>query len=183
MADLTGITTQKISDMATTNSPANSDDLIINTASGTRIINYGDLADAILEKLNSKTYTIGGNTNTLVAALTTANSQISDINKKIGSTSTSTGGLVNYSYTGWGTSANLKLSGSRNQFLVIADAYLFAVWFSGYSNSTNISVRAFATGNNTSGTGSVTVDGVSFSRSGLTLTVSSSTSQAFVIIG
>lgn len=183
MADLSDYTKQKISDLATTNSPANSDDFIIDTASGTRIINYGDLADAILNKLTSKSYTIGGNTNTLVAALATMNSQILDINKKIGSTSTSSGGLANYSCTGWGTSASLKASGSRNQFLVMADGYLFTVWFSGNSGSTNIAVRGFATGNNTSGTGSVIVDGVSFSRSGSTLTVSTSASNAIAIIG
>lgn len=183
MADLSDYTKQKISDLATTNSPANSDDFIIDTASGTRIINYGDLADAILNKLTSKSFTIGGNTNTLVAALATVNSQITDINKKIGSTSTSSGGLVNYSYTGWGTSASLKASGVRNQFLVIADGYLFTVWFSGSSNSTNLAVRGFATGNNTSGTGSVTIDGVSFSRSGSTLTVSTSVSNSIAIIG
>lgn len=183
MADATVIQTEKISDLATTNSPANSDNFIIDTASGTRTINYGDLADATLNKLTSKSFNIGGTTNTLVAALTTANSQISDINKKIGSTSTSSGGLVNYSYTGWGTTASLRASGERNQFLVIADGYLFAVWFSGSSNSTNIAVRGFATGNNTSGTGSVTIDGVSFSRSGSTLTVSTSASNSIAIIG
>lgn len=183
MADTTGLSAQKISDLATTNSPANSDDFIIDTASGTRTINYGDLADAILNKLTSKSFNIGGATNTLVAALTTANSQITDINKKIGSTSTSSGGLANYSCTGWGTSASLKASEERNHFLVMADGYLFTVWFSGSSNSANLAVRGFATGNNTSGTGSVTLDGISFSRSGSTLTVSTSAPNAIAIIG
>lgn len=182
MADTTEIGTQRINELATTNSPANSDVLIIDTASGTRIINYSDLADAILNKLASKSYSMGGSTQTIMSAISSINSQISTINSKINNTSSSSGG-ANYAHTGWGTSASLQASGNRNQFLVMADGYLFTVWFSGSSNSADLSVRAFADGKTGSGSGSVTVGGVTFSRSGTTLTVSAGTSSAIAIIG
>ena len=182
MADATGISAQKINELATTNSPANSDVLIIDTASGTRVINYSDLADAILNKLASKSYSMGGSTQTIMSAISSINSQISTINSKINNTSSSSGG-ANYAYTGWGTSASLQASGSRNQFLVMTDGYLFTVWFGGKTGSTELNVRAFATGKTGSGSGSVTLDGVTFSGSGTTLTVSTGTSNAIAIIG
>lgn len=182
MADTTGLSAQKISDLATTNSPASSDDLIIDTASGTRTINYGDLADAILDRLTSKSYSINGSTQTIMSALSSIDSQISTINSRISDTS-SDSDVANYAGIGWGTSVSLRAKNGRNHFLVMADGYLFTAWFSGSSNSSNLAVRAFADGKNASGSGSVTVGGVTFSRSGVTLTVSTGTSNAIAIIG
>lgn len=182
MADATGISAQKINELATTNSPANSDDIIIDTAAGTRIIRYSDLADAILDRLTSKSYSMGGSTQTIMSAISSINSQISNINSKIGSSS-SDSGVANYACTGWGTSASLQAKSGRNHFLVMADGYLFTVWFSGSSSSADLAVRAFADGKTGSGSGSVTVGGVTFSRSGTTLTASTGTSSAIAIIG
>lgn len=130
MADTTGISAQKISELATTNSPASSDDLIIDTASGTRTINYGDLANAILDRLTSKSYSIDGSTQTIMSAISSLNSQVSTINGKINNTSSSSG-VANYACTGWGTSVSLQARSGRNQFLVMASGYLFTAWIGG----------------------------------------------------
>ena len=182
MADTTGISAQKISELATTNSPASSDDLIIDTASGTRTINYGDLANAILDRLTSKSYSIDGSTQTIMSAISSLNSQVSTINGKINNTSSSSG-VANYACTGWGTSVSLQARSGRNQFLVMASGYLFTAWIGGRAGSSELNVRAFATGKTGSGSGSVTLDGVTFSGSGTTLTVSTGTSNAIAIIG
>ena len=180
MADTTGISAQKISELATTNSPASSDDLIIDTAS--RTINYGDLANAILDRLTSKSYSIDGSTQTIMSAISSLNSQVSTINGKINNTSSSSG-VANYACTGWGTSVSLQARSGRNQFLVMASGYLFTAWIGGGAGSSELNVRAFATGKTGSGSGSVTLDGVTFSGSGTTLTVSTGTSNAIAIIG
>ena len=180
MADTTNVATTKISDLSTTNSPASSDDFIIDTAYGTRIINYSDLADAILSKITSKAFTINGSTQSLTSAIGSLMTTVSGLSSKVNGGATDN--IANVSHVGWGTSVSLK--GNGEQFLVMRDiAHMYIVWFSGSSNSSSIQAKSFPSGNESSGSGSINLDSLTFSRSGSTLTVSSSTSACITIIG
>ena len=80
--------------------------------------------------------------------------------------------------TAWGTSVTLPVD--RNQFLVIEASSLYVVWFAG-TNDVRVTNLALNTGAN--GTGSVTLDNKTFTRNGLRLTVTATTSTAITIIG
>lgn len=79
--------------------------------------------------------------------------------------------------TAWGTSVTLPVD--RNQFLVIEASSLYVVWFAG-TNDIRVTNLALNTGAN--GTGSVTLDNKTFTRNGLRLTVTATTSTAITII-
>lgn len=54
--------------------PATGDLLAIEDSEDTKKIDYNALANAILDKLTTKTYTVAGGSNTLIAAINTLNS-------------------------------------------------------------------------------------------------------------
>lgn len=170
MADTTGISTQKINELATTNSPSNSDNMIIDTDSGTRIINYNDLANTILNRLTTKPYTIGETTQTIVGAITSMVSQVSSISSKIGKTSD--GNIANCASVTMSNSVSMTAPEGRNQFLVLVDGYVFTVWFPDDDN-TRINIGSYKNEMKSAlGPSPQTIEGVTFTRSGRTLTVS-----------
>ena len=69
----------KLNTLLQSTSPTSTQDLLLfdeSTNAGQRI-NYNTLADVILEKLTSKTYTVGGGTQTLISAIDALNSKTS----------------------------------------------------------------------------------------------------------
>lgn len=65
---------QNITALPVTTSPASSDQLLLVGATEEKLIDYDKLADAILQKLTSKQYTLDQGTKTLPAALNELNS-------------------------------------------------------------------------------------------------------------
>ena len=68
----------KLNTLPQSTSPTSTQDLLLfdeSTNAGQRI-NYNTLADAILAKLTSKTYTVGGGTQTLISAIDALNSNL-----------------------------------------------------------------------------------------------------------
>lgn len=178
MTDTTEIGTQRINELATTNSPSNNDNMIIDTDSGTRIINYNDLANAILNRLTTKPYTFGETTQTIVGAITSMNSQVSSISSKVGKASD--GNIANCASVTMGSSVSMTAPEGRNQFLVLVDGYVFTVWFPDDDN-TRINVGSYKNEMKSAlGTSPQTLDGVTFTRSGRTLTVSATNISATI---
>jgi len=56
--------------------PATGDILVLEDSEDTKKIDYDALANAILNKLTTKTYTVAGGTNTLIAAIDALNSNL-----------------------------------------------------------------------------------------------------------
>ena len=76
----------KLNTLPQSTSPTSTQDLLLfdeSTNAGQRI-NYNTLADVILAKLTSKTYTVGGGTQTLISAIDALNSKLLDGNWKTG---------------------------------------------------------------------------------------------------
>ena len=67
---------QKINALPTKTSPTSGDKVLMSGAAEEYLIDYDQLATAILNKLTSKTYTLDQGTKTLVAALNELNSNI-----------------------------------------------------------------------------------------------------------
>jgi len=67
---------QNITALPVTTSPASSDQLLLVGAAEEKLIDYDKLADAILQKLTSKQYTLDQGTKTLPAALNELNSKV-----------------------------------------------------------------------------------------------------------
>lgn len=63
-----------ISQLTAKTTPADADVLPLEDTEDTKKINYSALADAILNKLTSKTYTVAGSSQTLIAAINALNS-------------------------------------------------------------------------------------------------------------
>ena len=75
----------KLNTLPQSTSPTSTQDLLLfdeSTNAGQRI-NYNTLADVILAKLTSKTYTVGGGTQTLISAIDALNSKIKYVSKTI----------------------------------------------------------------------------------------------------
>ena len=72
---------QNITALPEVTSPAGTDQLLLVGAAEEQLIDYEKLADAILNKLTSKTYALDAGTQTLIAALNSLNSNI--VNKGI----------------------------------------------------------------------------------------------------
>ena len=66
---------QKINEILEKNTPASSDRLLLVGAAEESLIDYDKLADAILNKLTSKTYSLDQGVKTLIAALDELNSK------------------------------------------------------------------------------------------------------------
>lgn len=66
---------QNITALPTATSPASSDQILLVGATEEKLIDYDKLADAILQKLTSKQYTLDQGTKTLPAALNELNSK------------------------------------------------------------------------------------------------------------
>lgn len=64
-----------ISQLTAKTTPADADVLPLEDTEDTKKINYSALADAILNKLTSKTYTVAGSSQTLIAAINALNSK------------------------------------------------------------------------------------------------------------
>lgn len=74
MADIQG---QRITELTQSSSPVAGDKILMDSAaSGARGIDYNQLADAILNRLTSKTYSLDAGTKTLIAALNDLNSNL-----------------------------------------------------------------------------------------------------------
>lgn len=58
--------------------PATGDIMVLEDSEDTKKIDYDALANAILNKLTTKTYTVAGGTNTLIAAIDALNSKITN---------------------------------------------------------------------------------------------------------
>ena len=74
-----------ISNLTPKTSPASSDVLAIEDTEATKKIDYNALADAILNKITSKTYSVAGSTQTLISAIDALNSNL--MSKAISATS------------------------------------------------------------------------------------------------
>ena len=70
-----------ISQLTAKTTPADADVLPLEDTEDTKKINYSALADAILNKLTSKTYTVAGSSQTLIAAINALNSKATDADK------------------------------------------------------------------------------------------------------
>ena len=97
-------------------------------------------------------------------------------------TKTETDTIINSNFkrasTPWGISVTLPVD--RNQFVVLVSTELFVVWFAA---TNTVRVRNVGANTTADGTDTVTIGGITFSRSGLRLTVTSSSSNAITIIG
>ena len=69
-----------ISNLTPKTSPEAADVLAIEDTEATKKIDYNALADAILNKLTSKTYSVAGSTQTLISAIDTLNSNLYNAN-------------------------------------------------------------------------------------------------------
>ena len=108
-----------ISNLTPKTSPAADDVLAIEDTEATKKIDYNALADAILNKLTSKTYSVAGSTQTLISAIDALNSNL-------------TAGAVKYSnYKSGVTSVAID---TRKTTLVSGVTYV--VFVRAYSSST-----------------------------------------------
>jgi len=80
--------------------------------------------------------------------------------------------------TAWGTSVTLPVD--RNHFIVLASTDMFLIWF---ASTNTVRVRNVGANTTVDGIDSVTIGGITFSRSGLRLTVTSTSSNAITILG
>ena len=80
--------------------------------------------------------------------------------------------------TSWGTSVTLPVD--RNHFIVLASTDMFLIWF---ASTNTVRVRNVGANTTADGTDSVTIGGITFSRSGLRLTVTSTSNNAITILG
>ena len=81
---------QKINALPTKTSPTSGDKVLMSGAAEEYLIDYDQLATAILNKLTSKTYTLDQGTKTLVAALNELNSKFASGSVILGSDGTAT---------------------------------------------------------------------------------------------
>lgn len=68
-----------ISNLTPKTSPAAADVLAIEDTEATKKIDYNALADAILNKITSKTYSVAGSTQTLISAIDALNSKLVNV--------------------------------------------------------------------------------------------------------
>lgn len=142
-----------------------------NTGSGMTATNAQDAIDELDTDVGDLSSLTTTDKSSLVGA-------VNEVDGKANSNATEIAGKANRASTPWGTSITLPVD--RNQFIVLASTELYVVWFA----ATN-TVRVRNVGANTTedGTDSVTMGSITFSRSGLRLTVTSSSSNAITIIG
>lgn len=139
---------QNITALPVTTSPASSDQLLLVGATEEKLIDYDKLADAILQKLTSKQYTLDQGTKTLPAALNELNSNPFLRYEKV-----------------FGESLTIKNVRAATHGLIIIEKTI-VVFYIGGSISIGYTV-----------TTSALPDGVTVSNSGRTVTIKSTKTQ------
>ena len=123
-----------ISNLTPKTSPAAADVLAIEDTEATKKIDYNALADAILNKITSKTYSVAGSTQTLISAIDALNSNLTSIVLPQASVSSNADIYAIYDALGNATSFRRRLI-ATTAFDVLASGRAYIL--EGYKNSDN----------------------------------------------
>lgn len=131
---------QNITALPVATAPASSDQLLLVGATEEKLIDYDKLADAILQKLTSKTFTLDQGVMTLLKALNELNSKAFLVK------TTNNEDADNITTPGWYRCSNISNASSKFGYLLVFslyedDRYVFQIFQDANSSSLSRRVR------------------------------------------